>query len=49
MLNEKKFRAIYSELLESGLTIRDYCANIFKKIELILSQLQPFVSFLVSI
>jgi hypothetical protein len=27
MLNEKKFRAIYSEFLESGLTIRDYCAN----------------------
>ena len=27
MLNEKQFRAIYSEFLESGLTIRDYCAN----------------------
>jgi hypothetical protein len=27
MLNEKKFRAIYSEFLESGLTIRDYCVN----------------------
>jgi hypothetical protein len=27
MLNEKEFRAIYSEFLESGLTIRDYCAN----------------------
>jgi hypothetical protein len=27
MLNEKKFRAIYSEFLESGLTIHDYCAN----------------------
>lgn len=27
MLNEKKFRVIYSEFLESGLTIRDYCAN----------------------
>lgn len=27
MLNEKKFRAIYGEFLESGLTIRDYCAN----------------------
>lgn len=27
MLNEKKFRAIYSGFLESGLTIRDYCAN----------------------
>jgi hypothetical protein len=27
MLNEKKFRDIYSEFLESGLTIRDYCAN----------------------
>ncbi len=27
MLNEKKFQVIYSEFLESGLTIRDYCAN----------------------
>jgi hypothetical protein len=27
MLNEKKFRAIYCEFLESGLTIRDYCVN----------------------
>jgi hypothetical protein len=27
MLNEKLFRTIYSEFLESGLTIRDYCAN----------------------
>jgi hypothetical protein len=27
MLNEKQFRVIYSEFLESGLTIRDYCAN----------------------
>jgi hypothetical protein len=27
MLNEKKFRAIYGEFLESGLTIRDYCTN----------------------
>jgi hypothetical protein len=27
MLNEKKFRAIYSEFLESGLTTRDYCIN----------------------
>jgi hypothetical protein len=27
MLNEKKFRAIYDSFLESGLTIRDYCAN----------------------
>jgi hypothetical protein len=27
MLNEKKFRAIYSGFLESGLTIRDYCFN----------------------
>ena len=27
MLNEKKFRDIYSGFLESGLTIRDYCAN----------------------
>lgn len=27
MLNEKKFRSIYAGFLESGLTIRDYCAN----------------------
>jgi hypothetical protein len=27
MLNEKKFRAIYCEFLESGLTTRDYCLN----------------------
>ena len=27
MLNEKKFRAIYDSFLESGLTIRDFCAN----------------------
>ena len=27
MLNEKKFRAIYDDFLESGLTIRGYCAN----------------------
>jgi hypothetical protein len=27
MFNEKKFRAIYGEFLESGLTIRDYCTN----------------------
>ena len=27
MLNEKKFRSIYDSFLESGLTIRDYCAN----------------------
>ena len=27
MLNEKKSRAIYSEFLESGLTVRDYCVN----------------------
>jgi hypothetical protein len=27
MLNEKEFRAIYSEFLESGLTTRDYCIN----------------------
>ena len=27
MLNEKKFRAIYADFLQSGLTIRDYCAN----------------------
>ncbi|HBY51965.1 MAG TPA: hypothetical protein DEH15_05840 [Marinilabiliales bacterium] len=27
MLNEKKFRSIYDSFQESGLTIRDYCAN----------------------
>jgi hypothetical protein len=27
MLNEKKFRDIYTGFLESGLTVRDYCAN----------------------
>jgi hypothetical protein len=27
LLSEKKFRVIYSEFLESGLTIRDYCVN----------------------
>jgi hypothetical protein len=27
MLNDKKFRDIYTGFLESGLTIRDYCAN----------------------
>jgi len=27
MLNEKGFLAIYEELLDSGLTIRDFCAN----------------------
>jgi hypothetical protein len=27
MLNEKKFRVIYGEFQESGLSIRDYCAN----------------------
>mgnify|MGYP000745990990 CR=1 FL=1 len=27
MLNEKKFLAIYDEFLDSGLTIRDFCAN----------------------
>jgi len=27
MLNDKKFRAIYADYLNSGLTIRDYCAN----------------------
>ncbi len=27
MLNENKFRAIYNDYLESGLTIRDYCSN----------------------
>ena len=27
MLNEKAFRAIYDDFLDSGLTIRDYCSN----------------------
>ncbi|MDA3928871.1 MAG: hypothetical protein PF541_07905 [Prolixibacteraceae bacterium] len=27
MLNDKKFRSIYNEFLESGLTVRDYCSN----------------------
>jgi hypothetical protein len=27
MLNEKKFRVIYDNYLESGLTVRDYCLN----------------------
>jgi hypothetical protein len=27
MLNEKAFRAIYDDFLDSGLTIRDYCLN----------------------
>ena len=27
MFNEKKFRLIYNEFLESGLTVRDYCVN----------------------
>jgi hypothetical protein len=27
MLNEKEFRVIYNEYLESGLTVRDYCLN----------------------
>ncbi|MFA6335954.1 MAG: IS66 family insertion sequence element accessory protein TnpB [Bacteroidales bacterium] len=27
MLNENKFREIYDDYLESGLTIRDYCSN----------------------
>jgi len=27
MMNEKEFRAIYSNYLESGLTIRDFCTN----------------------
>lgn len=27
MLNEEKFHKIYTEYLESGLTIRDYCSN----------------------
>jgi len=28
MLNERKFRELYDNLIESGLTIRDYCANL---------------------
>lgn len=27
MFNEKKFKAVYADFLNSGLTIRDYCAN----------------------
>jgi len=27
MLNDKTFRAIYSDYLSSGLTVRDFCAN----------------------
>ena len=27
MLNEKEFRTIYNNFLESGLTLRDFCAN----------------------
>jgi hypothetical protein len=27
MLNEKEFRVIYNDYLESGLTVRDYCLN----------------------
>jgi hypothetical protein len=27
MLNEKAFRAIYDDFLDSGLTIRDFCLN----------------------
>ena len=27
MFNEKKFRGIYDEFLDSGLTIRDFCTN----------------------
>lgn len=27
MLNEKKFREIYNDFLNSGLTIRDFCTN----------------------
>lgn len=27
MLNENKFRSIYDDYLESGLSIRDYCSN----------------------
>jgi hypothetical protein len=27
MLNEKAFRAIYNDYLESGLTVRDFCSN----------------------
>jgi len=28
MLDERKFRDLYDNLLESGLTIHDYCANL---------------------
>jgi hypothetical protein len=27
MMNEKEFRSIYNNYLESGLTLRDFCAN----------------------
>ncbi len=27
MMNEKEFRSIYNDFLESGLTLRDFCAN----------------------
>ncbi len=27
MFNDKKFRAVYSDYLNSGLTVRDFCAN----------------------
>ena len=27
MLNEKEFKAMYEDFLESGLTVRDYCLN----------------------
>jgi hypothetical protein len=27
MMNEKAFRAIYDDFLESGLSLRDFCAN----------------------
>jgi hypothetical protein len=28
MLNDKTFRAIYNDYLSSGLTVRDFCANL---------------------
>jgi len=27
MMNEKEFRSIYNDFLESGLTLRDFCSN----------------------
>lgn len=27
MFNEKKFKAVYDDFLNSGLTVKDYCAN----------------------